>query len=71
VKELNTVIIRVFHKCARCGQEEEPEIIKRAIEEPVKIDESRDRVTVELVYDPDNDEYAPDIKGEMKIVEKR
>ena len=51
MKKISRVVIRVFRKCARCGKEEEPEEITRALSEPVCFDETDSRVTIEYVTD--------------------
>ncbi len=61
MKQVNTVVVRIFHKCDRCGQEESnPQIIERGIDPAFTFDETRERVTVELHYLPENDKYIPD-----------
>jgi hypothetical protein len=57
MKTIRAVNVYIFRKCARCGKEEDPESITRKIDPPITVDEEKSRVTVEVLYD--NEENQP------------
>ena len=71
MKVINTVIIRIFRHCARCGKEEDPEVIERIIIPAITYDEEHSRMTVEVLYAGHNDKHAPDKSAILKPVEKQ
>jgi hypothetical protein len=87
LKQINTIRIRIWHRCDRCGQEEQKsQMIERALNPPITYDEERERITAEVLYSVEkereritaevlysveNDPLVPDEQADTIIVEKR